>query len=108
MKTKLLKKVRRRFRIIHMPKGYIDSCGGHYNYNLFKLEDSDDTYGYNTVYAQLGKRENGRPFCDDIFETKEECINYLKFRLINRLRIEGHKQRKDKIIEKAQVKVWHI
>lgn len=108
MKAKLLKKVRRRFRIIHMPEGFLSDYNSHYNYNLFKLEDSDDTYGYNTVYAQLGRREDGSKFCDEVFNTKEECINYLKFRIISRLRIEGHKQRKDNVIQKAQIKVWHI
>lgn len=108
MKTKLLKKARRRFQITHMPKGYIDSCGDHYNYNLFKLEDSNDTYEFNTVYAQLGMRADGKRFCSDIFDTKEECISFLKSKIIDTLRLEGHKQRKDKIIEKAQVKVWHV
>jgi len=108
MKTKLLKKVRRRFRIIHMPNGFLSSCNSHYNYNLFKLEDSADTYEFNTIYAQLGRRKDGERFCSDIFDTKEECINFLKSRIIKRLRLEGHKQRKDKVIEKAQIKVWHI
>jgi len=36
MKVKLLKKVRKRFSIIHLPKGmfYLDE---EYNYNLFKI-----------------------------------------------------------------------
>lgn len=108
MKAKLLKKVRKRFGIFHMPNGFLSNYNNHYNYNLFKLEDSDDFSGFNTVYAQLGRREDGKKFCGDIFDTKEECINFLKSKIIDRLRIEGHKQRKDKVIQKAQIKVWHI
>lgn len=107
MKAKLLKKVRKRFEIYHMPNGVILNSR-HFDYNLFKLVDKKDYGGWVTIYAQLGRREDGSRFCDQIFNTKEECINYLKSRIIKRLRGEGYKQRKDKVIQKAQIKVWHI
>ena len=86
MKAKLLKKVRKRFEIYHMPNGFIYDSH-HYDYNLFKLVDSKDSGGWVTIYAQLGKREDGKKFCDDIFDTKEECIIYLKSMIIKRLRV---------------------
>jgi hypothetical protein len=106
MKAKLLKKVRKRFEIFHLPKGYVDG-GTHYNYNLFKLVDND-VGGWGNLYAQLGKREDGRRYVDEIFNTEVECINYLKSRIIKRLRSEGYKQCKDKSIQTAEKKVWHI
>jgi len=106
MKTKLLKQVRKRFEIFHLPNGFI-SDGTHFNYNLFKLIDYNHTSFWD-AYAQVKNKTNQR-FVDSesIFDTETECINYLKQRIIKRLRNEGHKQRKDKQITK-QIKVWHI
>jgi len=120
MKAKLLKKVRQRFEIIHMPKGYVsfdgEHCGEHYNYNLFKLIDHKKGDLFD-VYAQLGERADGRRYVNKIlniecyvskiFNTEIECIDYLKSRIIERLRVEGYSQRKDKTIQLAQKKVWH-
>ena len=106
MKIKLLRKVRRRFEINHLPKGLIiDKV--HYDNNLFQLIDHKNGYFYNR-YTQLGKKEDVNRFVDDIFYTETECINYLKSIIIKILRSEGHKQRKDKIIETTVKKVWHI
>lgn len=104
MKTKLLRKVRKRFQIIHMPNGYVDVGGEHYNYNLFKLEDRDDSW--NDKYVQL---LNDKPdqFTSKVFYTEQDCIDYLKSRIIARLRSEGHRQRKDKVIKNSQKKIWH-
>ena len=90
-----------------MPNGFIYDSH-HYDYNLFKLVDSKDSGGWVTIYAQLGKREDGRRYVDEIFNTEADCINYLKSRIIKRLRSEGYKQRKDKSIQTAEKKVWHI
>jgi hypothetical protein len=106
MKTKLLRKVKKRFEILHYPKG-ITIHNDHYNYNLFQLVDNDNCDLYDK-YAQLGKGENGRKFVDEIFDTEKECIDYLKSRIIKRLRNEGYKQRKDKIIQNSVKKVWSI
>lgn len=109
MKVKLLKKVRKRFSIIHMPNGFVtDFDGEHYDYNLFKLTDAKDSFGYRTRYAQLGKSDGHRQFCDGIFDTEKECIEYLKSIIIVRLRGEGYKQRKDQSIKLKEKKVWFI
>jgi hypothetical protein len=113
MKTKLLKKVRRRFEIYHMPNGFIYDSH-HYDYNLFKLVDNEDIDDGHTIYAQLGKREDGRKYVDEIFNSVEifntevECINFLKSMIIKRLRSEGYGQRKDKQINNQHKKVWHV
>ena len=105
MKTKLLKQVRKRFEIFHLPNGFI-SDGTHFNYNLFKLIDNNHTFW--DAYAQVKNKTNQRfVYGKSIFDTETECINYLKQTIIKILRSEGHKQRKDKQITK-QIKVWYI
>jgi hypothetical protein len=107
MKTKLLKKSRKRFEIIHMPKGFT-SCGNRYEYNLYKLTDS--TNEWYERYAQLGRKDDNIQFQKDefIFETESECIYYLKQCILNRLRGEGHLGRKDVWMKKKHKKVWHL
>jgi hypothetical protein len=109
MKTKLLKKVRKRFDIIHMPKGF-ESCGDVYEFNLYKLVDNDaGTYTINN-YAQLGRKMDAElQFCgkDHIFDTEEECIDYLKNLMIKKLRREGYRNRKDTKLNSTHKKVWY-
>lgn len=105
MKVKLLKKVRKRFEINHYPKGIV--IYNEFNdYNLFELRDSN--YPYITNYAQLHGDKKGKRFVDEIFETEVECINYLKSRIIKRLKSEGYKQRKTSGILKSKIKVWYV
>lgn len=106
MKVKLLKKVRRRFEIIHMPKGF-SSCGDIYEYNLYRLTDS--TNEFYERYAQLGRKEGNMQFQKDelIFETESECIYYLKQCILSRLRGEGHRGKKDHDMKNAHTKVWY-
>lgn len=106
MKTKLLKKVRKRFEITHMPKGF-SSCGERYEYNLFKLTDS--TNSFYELCAQLGRKDSNIQYAPDhrIFETENECIYYLKQCIINRLRGEGYRGRKDYNLSKSHTKVWY-
>jgi hypothetical protein len=104
MKIKLLRKVRKRFQIIHMPNGYVGFGGEHYNYNLFKLEDRDDSW--NDKYVQLLNDKLGQ-FTDIVFYTEQECISYLKTEIIRILRYEGHRGKKDKVIKNSQKKIWH-
>ena len=109
MKVKLLKKVRRRFSIVHCPKGFFIGTD-HLDYNVFILYDNDGGE-YSSVYAQLGKIPNQKMQCvdaDQIFNTETECINYLKGRIIRRLISEGHKNAKLRGVRSAQKKVWHI
>ena len=112
MKVKLLKKVRKRFEIYHLPNGFTDSNGYKYKYNLYRLEDYK--YGFLwDAYAQLGGKlvnnnDKFKNFTDDIFDTEQECIAYLKSRIISRLRQEGFRGRKEKNIEKKIKKVWYI
>lgn len=106
MKTKLLKKVRKRFDIIWMPNGFT-SFGERYEYNLYKLTDS--TNSFYERFAQFGFKDGKRQFCKDehIFQTKEECIDYLKQCIINRLRSEDHLGRKDRAMNSSHIKVWY-
>jgi hypothetical protein len=104
MKIKLLRKVRKRFEIFHHPKG-ITIYNDYYNYNLFQLFDNENSYY--PEYAQLGKAKN-KNFVDEIFNTEKECIDHLKSRIIKKLKSEGYKQSKDKIIQNSVKKVWSI
>ena len=107
MKTRLLKKIRKRFEIVHMPLGFT-SCGERYEYNLFKLTDS--TNGYWDRYAQWGRKPGKMQFQKDhlIFETEKECISYLKSEIIEKLRREGYRGKKDHDMKRSTKKVWHI
>ncbi len=108
MKIKLLRKVRKRFDIIHMPEGFTYS-GSVYDYNLFKLVDH--TNQFFEVYTQLGPKPNSDvQFCDKsrIFETEAECINYLKDLIISRLRSEGYRSAKDNKRKRKHRKVWYV
>jgi hypothetical protein len=105
MKVKLLKKVRKRFSIEHIPNGYVDYSGNHYNYNLYKLSDTEDSFGLHERWAQLGRKEVN--YVNEIFETDVECMNYLRGRIIKRLRFEGFKGRKDSVINGSIKKVWY-
>jgi hypothetical protein len=105
MKTKLLRKVKKRFEIFHLPKG-IAFSKDYYGYNLFKLVDNESNFY--SKYAQLGKAKNGNNFVDQIFDTEKECIDYLKSKIIRILRSEGYEQKKDKIIQNSVKKVWSI
>ena len=106
MKVKLLKKARKRFEIFHMPKGFV-SCGERYEYNLFKLTDS--TNSFYEPCAQLGRRDGDIQYAPDhrIFETENECIHYLKQCILNMLRSEGHRGIKDQNLNKSHFKVWY-
>jgi hypothetical protein len=107
MKTKLLKKVRKRFDIIHMPKGFT-SCGERFEYNLYRLTDS--TNQWYERYSQLGRKDSNIQFQKDefIFQTESECIYHLKQCILDRLRSEGHLGRKDNHMKKSHKKVWYI
>jgi hypothetical protein len=102
MKTKLLRKVRKRFEIFHLPTGFVDSQGYHFNYNLLRLVDRS---GY-TIYAQIGKSEHNYCFATEIFDTEKQALEFLKCSIISRLRSEGHRGAKDK--QKISKKIWHI
>ena len=107
MKVKLLKKVRKRFEIFHMPNGFISRIDNtYYNYNLYCLYDNDLGRGHQ-IYAQLGvKYSTDNYYTDDIFKTEKECIDFLKSEIIKRLRFEGYKGRKDNHITNSIKKVW--
>jgi hypothetical protein len=107
MKTKLLRKVRKRFEILHLPKGFT-SCGERYEYNLFKLTDSTNEYYERFAELKVGNSKE-KQFCHDeqIFYTEKECIDYLKSLIILRLKKEGYQGVKDKKMEAAIKKVWH-
>lgn len=107
MKTKLLKKVRKRFEIIHMPNGYVDYDGDHYNYNLFRLTDKTKPSIWD-VFAELVPIDSKPrvPYTNNTFQTEEECISYLQGKMIKRLREEGFRQRKDYKIKQSEKKVW--
>lgn len=92
---------------MHYPDGIIFDKE-HYKYNLYTLEDSNGDAMFSTVYAQLGKRADGRKWTDDIFETDKECIEYLKQRIIKRLIKEGHQNRKMRQLPLKSKQVWWV
>lgn len=93
MKIKLLKKFRKRFDIIHFPKG-IRVGNDFYDYNVFRLTDKENEYW--RVYCQLNQEVYGTPktdkvripFCPDSANSEKECINILIERMLFELRSE--------------------
>jgi len=107
MKVKLLKKVRKRFEIFHLPNGEVFG-NTHYKYNLFKLIDNNGGYWPYDSYAQLGVTPGPYKFCESIFDTEKECIDYLRNNIIKILRSETCNQSsKSKRIKNNRIKVWY-
>jgi hypothetical protein len=107
MKVKLLKKIRKRFVITHYPMG-ITQYDHRYHFNLFRLTDNYNEYF--DCFTQPKRKETKIQFSsyDKIFETEAECINYLKSVIINILRSEGYRGKKDKIFKDKSKKVWYV
>jgi hypothetical protein len=107
MKAKLLKKVRKRFEIFHLPKGY-SAFGGRYEFNLFKLVDLNNSYvGF---YVQCGidpTKEIQYSPKEKIFSTEKECVDFLKSQIIHILRREGYTGKKDKDMFDCKNKIWY-
>jgi hypothetical protein len=104
MKAKLLRKIRKRFSIHHYPNG-VSSFGEIYDYNIFELVDSTNSWGSRSV--QLGRKMSKLQYVTDdrIFDTEKECIDYLKSDIVRILRKEGHIGKKDRDLKKFE-KVW--
>jgi hypothetical protein len=118
MKVKLLKKVRKRFVIEHFPNGFVSKNRGPYNFNLFRLTDTkNDKYGFNirwvglnpllSQYATCCTNIGGIVGSVQTFKTSKECIDYLKQDIIQILRNEGYRGRKDKPDYRPVNKVWY-
>lgn len=105
MKVKLLKKVRERFTIEHLPNGIIID-NYHYKYNLYRLTDANKL-SYWDKYVQLGNGVKSN-ICKDIFKTEKECIYYLTDCIIAKLKEEGYKNRKQRMCNMNVKKVWYV
>ena len=76
---------------------------------LIKSQYGDNKYY--KEYVQLGiDSGKKRQFCsqDKIFNTESECLVYLKKLIIERLRKEGYKGRKDNVRFNSSKKVWYV
>jgi len=100
MKAKLLKKVRRRFKIIHKPLGHQWNDGSVSGGNHFWL--IDNTNEHFTVQAYV---RNSTKSVEE-FSTEKECIDYLKEQIICRLKCEGYRSREGNIVTKSYKQVW--
>ena len=115
MKTKLLKEIRKRYQIIHHPNG-IMSSNTHYDYNIFALYDSylksnlaDFSRIQTCQFKIKPKQETQWQKPELIFNTEQECINYLKKCLIKRIKSDYRylQSRKTHNINKTNKKVWY-
>lgn len=111
MKVKLLKKLRKRFSITHMPNGYVDYEGEHFNYNLLVLEDNNSNW---TEHVQIGNRYiqslnmiSNYVGTDRVFENQRDGINFLKSLIVKRLRSELQSSGYAERINKKHKKVWY-
>lgn len=86
----------------------ITQCNHRYQFNLFRLIDNHNEYFQR--FVQLKRKDTEIQFSSDdkIFETEGECINYLKSVIINILRNEGYRGKKDKIFKDKSKKVWYV
>lgn len=113
MKTKLLKKIRKQYQIIHHPNGVFGLGNKHYNFNIFALYDTTDVFGFSRKDScQLKENPNEEIQWEKphkIFQTEQECINYLKDRIIKIMRHKypsmSTKERNMKT--KSNKKVWY-
>jgi hypothetical protein len=107
MKTKLLKKVRKRFSIVHLPNGFVLD-GVHFDYNFYRLDDSADVLGTRCKYVKLEQPAGNQGYGCKIFATEKECIDYLKGLIIERLKSEGYTGSKERRLIKSNKKVWYL
>lgn len=105
MKTKLLKKARKRFTIMHYPKG-LKLWGKFQSGNIFCLTDS--TTSWNNEMVQIVKNKNEHLYIGNIFTEEKAAINYLKGMIIKILRSEGYGSSKESRALKAVKKVWWV
>jgi hypothetical protein len=106
MKVKLLKKVKKRFKIMHMPKGVI-LFDEHLEGNLYVLIDEEHCWRGSGVYVEIKKPEEDlKTGFDKAFYTENEAIDYLKSRMIERLKREGYGTSKKNIVRKSYKQIW--
>ena len=93
MKIRLLKKVRKRFSIIHHPKGYVDNLGIFHAIEAVEFVDSKDT-----MFSYHYEVDKNYSFKDRI----EQC----RIKILKKVR-EEYSHRSAKAKKKRQVKVWY-
>ena len=108
MKTKLLKKVRKRFSIVHYPKGYLSERNEYNYHNTFTLYDKNFSSRINSYLESVVVTTNPLSTRKPTFLTEKEAIEFLMKKIIRTLREEGYKQRKDNEIVKTYKKVWYV
>lgn len=98
MKAKLLKKVRKRFLIIHHPNG-VNSSNTYSDVNTFELIDKKKGRNifYIPEYSVLITEEikellkcSNKQIPNNYFTTKKECIHFLCKKIIRQLREEEY------------------
>jgi hypothetical protein len=105
MKIKLLKKVRRRFKIIHCPKGIV-RCNELYEGNYYELIDKENSWRNITV--QVKSEVNWTYVSNQHLSSDKEAIDYLKKKIIDRLKGGGYGTNKSKTTKAiaAQKQIW--
>lgn len=93
MKVKLLKKIRKRFRILHYPNGIPFGSEG----NWMILIDIEDKYGFNTVQKKISDVRYER-------ETYTELMGILIKRVIDYYRKFGTRR----LAKKNEIILWHV
>lgn len=106
MKIKLLKKVRKRFEIIHFPKGFYFS-NEHYNYNMFRLVDNESMLLSRGDAQLISQLTTASLYGCKTFYTEKECIDHLMARIILILKDEGYDTAKRARIHQTSKKVWY-
>lgn len=103
MKTKLLKKVRRRFTIMHYPKGR-RLWNNFFEANLFYLQDNKSSF--NSQFVQVVEEPKQSIHIGRNFSNEQDAINHLKNKIIKILKSEGYGNSKEQKAKLAAKKVW--
>jgi len=98
MRTKLLKKVRKRFEINYFPKG-IQFHNDFYEGEFLVRIDNDKQYGFKILKITSEKLLNW-----DTCVSLDEGLTTLKGSIIKKLRLEMNRPPKNKIVTK---KLWY-
>lgn len=103
MKTKLLRKVRKRFEINYYPNGYYFTDNDKLNSECVVLIDNSCIISSRVIYKSWDSSWSNRKFTKEV--GYKECYEKLKSQILHSY--EKYGTRRNKKLEKIEEKLWY-